>query len=106
MTEAFETSKSPLASSGHGYTYSGHPVGAAAALATLAETKRLNVKDNAAVRGGYVRGNGLTCALELVSDARKKSAPPKKPCRKFKIWTITQVLWCELLDQILFFQRR
>ena len=41
LTEAFETSKSPLASIGHGYTYSGHPVGAAAALATLAETKRL-----------------------------------------------------------------
>ncbi len=99
LTEAFETSKSPLASIGHGYTYSGHPVGAAAALATLAETKRLNVKDNAAARGhkllaglenlkakhnavGDVRGIGLMCALELVSDREKKSAPAKEAVQK------------------------
>jgi putrescine---pyruvate transaminase len=99
LTEAFETSKSPLASIGHGYTYSGHPVGAAAALATLAETKRLNVKDNAAARGtellagletlkvkhqavGDVRGLGLMCALELVSDREKKSAPAKEAVQK------------------------
>ena len=99
MTEAFETSKSPLASIGHGYTYSGHPVGAAAALATLAETKRLNVKDNAAARGtellaglqtlkskheaiGDVRGIGLMCALELVSNRDKKSAPAKEAVQK------------------------
>ena len=99
LTEAFETSKSPLASIGHGYTYSGHPVGAAAALATLAETKRLNVKDNAAARGtellagleglkskheaiGDVRGIGLMCALELVSNREKKSAPAKEAVQK------------------------
>ena len=99
LTEAFETSKSPLASIGHGYTYSGHPVGAAAALATLAETKRLNVKDNAAARGlelmaglnalhakhqaiGDVRGIGLMCALELVSDRGKKSPPAKETVQK------------------------
>jgi putrescine---pyruvate transaminase len=99
LTEAFETSKLPLASIGHGYTYSGHPVGAAAALATLAETKRLNVKDNAAARGtellagletlkvkhqavGDVRGLGLMCALELVSDREKKSAPAKEAVQK------------------------
>ena len=99
LTEAFETSKSPLASIGHGYTYSGHPVGAAAALATLSETKRLNVKDNAAARGtellagletlkarhqsvGDVRGLGLMCALELVSDREKKSAPAKEAVQK------------------------
>jgi putrescine---pyruvate transaminase len=99
MTEAFENSKSALASIGHGYTYSGHPVGAAAALATLAETKRLNVKDNAAIRGnellaglevlkskheaiGDVRGIGLMCALELVSNREKKSAPAKEAVQK------------------------
>jgi putrescine---pyruvate transaminase len=99
LTDAFETSKSPLASIGHGYTYSGHPVGAAAALATLAETKRLNVKDNASARGtellagletlkakheiiGDVRGKGLMCALELVSDRGKKSAPAKETVQK------------------------
>jgi putrescine---pyruvate transaminase len=99
LTEAFETSKSPLASIGHGYTYSGHPVGAAAALATLSETKRLNVKDNAAARGtellaglqtlktkhqavGDVRGLGLMCAIELVSDREKKSAAAKETVQK------------------------
>ena len=101
MTETFETSKSPLASIGHGYTYSGHPVGAAAALATLAESKRLNVKDNAAARGaelraglevlkskyeaiGDVRGIGLMCAVELVSDREKKSAPAKEAVQKIQ----------------------
>jgi adenosylmethionine-8-amino-7-oxononanoate aminotransferase len=99
MTEVFETSKSPLASIGHGYTYSGHPVAAAAALAALAETKRLNVAANAAERGeelhaglqrlfarhellGNVRGKGLMCALELVSDRDKKSAPAKETVQK------------------------
>ena len=75
----------------HGYTYSGHPVGAAAALACLAETKRLNVIDNAAARGtqlfdgckalmakydiiGDVRGgHGLMTAIEMVSDRATKA---------------------------------
>ena len=99
LTEVFETSKSPLASIGHGYTYSGHPVGAAAALACLAETKRLNVNVNAGIRGeellsglqdlkakhqlvGDVRGKGLMCAVELVSDRAKKSAPAKEIVQK------------------------
>ncbi|MEO9781941.1 MAG: aminotransferase class III-fold pyridoxal phosphate-dependent enzyme [Sedimentitalea sp.] len=74
----------------HGYTYSGHPVGAAAALACLAETKRLNVIENAAARGaqmfdgckalqdkhdiiGDVRGgHGLMTAIEMVSDRASK----------------------------------
>ena len=76
---------------GHGYTYSGHPVGAAAALVCLAETQRLRVHENAAARGaelfeglkglqdkydlvGDVRGgHGLMCALELVSDRVSKT---------------------------------
>ena len=99
LTEVFETSKSPLASIGHGYTYSGHPVGAAAALATLSETKRLNLPTNAAARGiellnglealkakheivGDVRGKGLMCAVELVADRTKKSAPAKETVQK------------------------
>jgi putrescine---pyruvate transaminase len=99
MTEVFETSKSPLASIGHGYTYSGHPVGAAAAIATLAETKRLNVAANAGARGdellaglqglyakheviGNARGKGLMCCLELVSDRTKKSPAAKDTMQK------------------------
>ena len=99
MTEIFETSKSPLASIGHGYTYSGHPVAAAAALAALAETKRLNVAANAAARGaelgaglatlkakhalvGDARGKGLMWAIELVADRDKKSAPAKEVVQK------------------------
>ncbi len=89
MIEVFENN--PAAKIGHGYTYSGHPVGAAAALACLEETKRLNVPKNAALRGtqlfegckalmkkydiiGDVRGGyGLMTALELVSDRATKA---------------------------------
>jgi putrescine---pyruvate transaminase len=94
MVDVFETSKSALASISHGYTYSGHPVGAAAALACLAETKRLNVFQNAAARGmellkglhvlkgkheliGDARGIGLMCCLDLVSDRETKAAAAK-----------------------------
>ncbi len=89
MVDTFEGNKS--ARIGHGYTYSGHPVGAAAALACLAETKRLNVIENAAARGtqlfegckalqekheliGDVRGgHGLMTGLELVSERATKT---------------------------------
>ena len=88
MVEVFENN--PNAKIGHGYTYSGHPVGAAAALACLKETKRLNVVENAAARGtqlfegckalmdkydliGDVRGgHGLMTAMEMVSDRTTK----------------------------------
>lgn len=95
VAQAFEADKSGFGNIGHGYTYSGHPVGAAAALATLAETKRLDVASNAAARGaelleglvmlcnrhelvGDVRGKGLMCALELVSDREKKIPAAKE----------------------------
>ena len=86
VAEVFEADRSGAAAIGHGYTYSGHPVGAAAALACLAETERLQVHHTAAARGaelfsglqalaarhpvvGDLRGgHGLMCALELVSD--------------------------------------
>ena len=86
LAEVFEQDKTGKATIGHGYTYSGHPVGAAAALACLEETQKLNVPENAAARGqqlydgllllqakhdliGDVRGGqGLMCALELVGD--------------------------------------
>lgn len=99
VAQVFESNKGAIGSIGHGYTYSGHPVGAAAALATLKETRRLNVADNAAARGeellaglkklqekhelvGDVRGKGLMCALELVSDRAKKSGAAKDVVQK------------------------
>ena len=96
VTDVFENDKTGAAAIGHGYTYSGHPVGAAAAIACLAETKRLDVATNAAARGtqlfdgieklmkkheliGDVRGgHGLMAAIELVSDRRTKAPVAKE----------------------------
>ncbi len=95
VADVFESDKTGAAAIGHGYTYSGHPVGAAAAIACLAETKRLDVVTNAAARGtqmyegakkifekhelvGDVRGgHGLMTAFELVSN-RETKAPIDK----------------------------
>ena len=83
----------------HGYTYSAHPVGAAAVTACLSETVRLDTKTNAAARGaqlfdgcvalmkkydiiGDVRGgHGLMTGVEIVSDARAKT-PMDMPTMK------------------------
>ncbi len=94
VADAFEADKTSFGAIGHGYTYSGHPVGCAAGIAALAETKRLKLNENAATRGlelamaledlkakhelvGDVRGKGLMAALEIVSDR-----PTKKPADK------------------------
>ncbi|MFN3261612.1 MAG: aspartate aminotransferase family protein [Pikeienuella sp.] len=95
VAEAFEQDRSGAGAIGHGYTYSGHPVGAAAAIACLKETERLKVNENAAARGaelfsglnalkekheivGDVRGgHGLMLALELVFDRAKKTPAAK-----------------------------
>jgi len=78
----------------HGYTYSGHPVGCAAALAALKIVKDENLPANAAKVGEYllnglkplvnkyaavgeVRGKGLMMALDLVTD--KKTREPIDP---------------------------
>ena len=100
VVEVFEGDTEGKAAIGHGYTYSGHPVGAAAAIACVTETLRLNVKDNAAALGqqlfeglqklyddfdviGDVRGgHGLMCALEMVSErATKKPIDKATPVK-------------------------
>ncbi|MEM1389229.1 MAG: aminotransferase class III-fold pyridoxal phosphate-dependent enzyme [Pseudomonadota bacterium] len=95
VADTFEADDSGRGTVFSGYTYSGHPVGAAAAIACLTETKRLNVKDNAAARGqeifaglcalkekhelvGDVRGgHGLMSALEIVADRETKQPADK-----------------------------
>ncbi|MCG6904798.1 MAG: aspartate aminotransferase family protein [Rhodobacter sp.] len=70
---------------GHGWTYSAHPIGAAAGVANLKLIDKLNLVQNAGEIGVYlnkvlreavgehanvgdVRGAGLLCAVELVKD--------------------------------------
>jgi L-2,4-diaminobutyrate transaminase len=78
---------------GHGYTYSAHPVAAAAGLCNLDIIERENLVQNAAEVGAYLqerlesevaphplvgekRGTGLIAAIELVKDREKKEAFP------------------------------
>jgi L-2,4-diaminobutyrate transaminase len=70
---------------GHGWTYSAHPVAAAAGVANLALIDELGLVENARKMGAYfntamqdalgnhphvgeVRGDGLLCGVELVAD--------------------------------------
>ena len=95
LVDAFESNKDGAGEINHGYTYSGHPVGAAAALAMLEQLKTTDVAANAGARGkelgeglaglkekhrwiGDARGIGLMHALELVSDTKTKKALDKK----------------------------
>ena len=89
IESTFMNDKSGSAGIYHGYTYSGHPVGCAAALATLDETYRHDLPANATARGdqikkrlldlqdsvgaiGQVRGQGLMIAIDLVADRATK----------------------------------
>ena len=78
---------------GHGYTYSAHPVGAAAALAALKLIDDLKIVENVADVGPYmqkalkdrlgqhaqvgdIRGKGLMLGIELVQDRGTKESFP------------------------------
>ncbi len=86
---------------GHGWTYSAHPIGAAAGIANLDVLDRLDLVANAADVGAYfsaameaavgahpnvgeVRGAGMLCAVELTSDkdARGSFSPVGATCGK------------------------
>ncbi|HYM73416.1 MAG TPA: aminotransferase [Stellaceae bacterium] len=73
----------------HGFTYSGHPVGGAVAMANLDIMERENLIENSAAMGVYfkdrlverfgdhpyvgdIRGQGLMMAIELVADRKAK----------------------------------
>lgn len=99
VADVFEADKTSFGAIGHGYTYSGHPVGCAAGIAALAETKRLRLNENAAARGpelakaledlkakhelvGDVRGKGLMAGIEIVADRATKKPTDKKTMAK------------------------
>ncbi len=92
--EVLEAASDRLGAFSHGYTYSGHPLGAAAAMAVLDIVEREDLPGNAAITGAYfqerlrgafadhplvgeVRGVGLMAALEFVADrARQQRFDP------------------------------
>jgi putrescine---pyruvate transaminase len=97
VAEVFEKTPPPNGLFLHGYTYSGHPVAAAAALACLEIVEKEDLPGNAKTVGNYmlqgleefrgfehvgdVRGKALMAAIELVED--KKSKRPLAPTSKF-----------------------
>lgn len=82
---------------GHGWTYSAHPIGAAAGVANLKLIDELGLVENAGKTGAYflkamrealgdhahvgeVRGEGMLCAIEFVEDRNERRLfdPAKK----------------------------
>jgi L-2,4-diaminobutyrate transaminase len=78
---------------GHGWTYSAHPIGAAAGVANLKLIDSLGLVENAGTIGahfnqamrdalaghvhvGDVRGDGMLCAVEFVADREKRAFFP------------------------------
>jgi len=74
---------------GHGWTYSAHPIGAAAGVANLKLLDSLKLVENAGTVGAYlieqmrdalgdhphvgeIRGEGMLCALEFVQDRERR----------------------------------
>lgn len=95
--EVLEQGTDRLGPFGHGWTYSAHPIGAAAGVANLRLIDSLGLVANAGDVGAYlnaamrdaladhpnvgeVRGEGMLCAVELVEDraARRFFDPARK----------------------------
>ena len=114
IAEAWEKDD-PMAPIMHGYTYSGHPLACAAALANLEIVIEEDLPANAGTVGGYflerlneltqyprvgdVRGVGLMLAVEFVSDRETKEPIPafdpyfiaiQEICRKEGVWVRIQ----------------
>ncbi|MBN8941633.1 MAG: aminotransferase class III-fold pyridoxal phosphate-dependent enzyme [Rhizobiales bacterium] len=90
MHEALVSESKKIGTFGHGFTYSGHPVGAAVALKTLEIYQRDKIIQGSAAKApqfqghlealadhplvGEARGVGLVGALELVADKKSRRA--------------------------------
>ncbi|HET8729017.1 MAG TPA: aminotransferase class III-fold pyridoxal phosphate-dependent enzyme, partial [Alphaproteobacteria bacterium] len=85
MFEVLQRGNDEFGAMGHGWTYSAHPIGAAAGVANLKLVDSTGLVENAAEIGGYlvdgmrqalgghrnvgeVRGVGMLCGLEFVRD--------------------------------------
>ncbi|MEJ1997803.1 MAG: aspartate aminotransferase family protein [Maritimibacter sp.] len=85
MWKVLEQGTDEFGAIGHGWTYSAHPIGAAAGVANLKLLDELDLVANAGKVGGYlnaamrdalgdhphvgeVRGEGMMCAVEFVKD--------------------------------------
>lgn len=96
INDAYMNNEDAFGGMFHGYTYSGHPVGCAAALATLEETFEANLAANAKEVGSYliarlrglqekheligeVRGVGLMMAIDCVADRSTRALAGKEP---------------------------
>lgn len=94
VAEVFDADTTGTASVSHGYTYSAHPVAAAAALATLDLIEELDIPAHAAREGahlhirlapfvekygfvGDVRGRGLMAGIEMVADKASRTPVPR-----------------------------
>ncbi|MFA6313345.1 MAG: aminotransferase class III-fold pyridoxal phosphate-dependent enzyme [Sterolibacterium sp.] len=94
VVDAYAAADPGIGAVTHGYTYSAHPIAAAAALATLDILEREDIPGNAAKQGarliaalktfenrfktvGEVRGKGLMVCIEMVADKHSKAALPR-----------------------------
>ncbi len=102
VAAAFHSDESGSGALMHGYTYSGHPVACASALAALDILEREKVVENARVQGehlmsrlapfverfgsvGDVRGIGLMACVELVADKAKRTPLDRKAALPAKV---------------------